>query len=368
MFGRRYPIFRGGILFRLRGKPGPGVASAVANNSMTRRNFLTVVAGAAAWPLLSHAQQPAMPVIGFLSSGSPRTFARFTAAFREGLRSQGYTEGRNVWIDYRWAEGHYDELPALAAELVQRQVALIAAGGGIASAQSARNATRTIPVLFVAGFDPVRLKLVTSLNNPGGNVTGVSVFSTELATKRLELLHDLMPAAQTIAILVNPGTTAAGIEIKDATAGIETESATAAAQLLGLELVVLEATTDSDLEAAFALAVRKQASALLVSADPFFTIRRAELVALAARHALPAMYPWREYVEAGGLVSYGTELTWAYRQIGVYAGRIMKGAKPTDLPVQLPTNFELVINLKTAKALGLTVPPLVLARADKAIE
>jgi putative ABC transport system substrate-binding protein len=326
---------------------------------MIRRNFLTVIAGAAAWPLVSHAQQPAMPVIGFLSSGSPRTFAKLTAAFREGLRSQGYIEGRNVWIDYRWAEGHYEDLPALAAELVRRQVTLIAATGGIVSAQSAKKATSTIPILFVAGFDPVRLELVASLNNPGGNVTGVSVFSTELATKRLELLHDLMPGAHTIAILVNPGSLAAGIETKDATA---------AAQLLGLELLVLEATTESDLQAAFALAARKQMSALLVSADPFFTIRRAELVALAARHALPTMYPWREYVEAGGLVSYGTELTWAYHEIGVYAGRIMKGTKPTELPVQLPTEFELVINLKTAKALGLTVSPMMLVRANKTIE
>jgi len=335
---------------------------------LTRRNVLPITAGAAAWPLASYAQQPTLPVIGFLSSGSPRTFAKFTDAFRQGLRSQGYTEGRDVWIDYRWAEGHYGELPGLAADLVQRQVGLIIAAGGIASAQSAKNATTNIPVLFVAGFDPVQIKLVSSLNNPGGNVTGVSVFSTELATKRLELLRDLIPGAKTIAILVNPGTTAAGIEIKDSTYGIETESATAAAQVLGVALVVLDAVTEADLEAAFSLAVRRQAGALLVSADPFFTIRRAQLVALAARHALPTMYPWREYVEGGGLVSYGTELTWAYQQIGIYAGRILKGAKPTELPVQLPTNFELVINLKTAKALGLTVPPLVQARVNEAIE
>jgi putative ABC transport system substrate-binding protein len=326
---------------------------------MTRRNFLSVVAGASAWPLVSYAQQPAMPMIGFLSSGSPRTFARFIAAFREGLRSQGYIEGRNVWIDYRWAEGHYDELPALAAELVRRRVTLIAATGGVLSAQAAKNATRTIPVVFVVGFDPVQLGLVASLSNPGGNVTGVTVFSTELATKRLELLHDLMPGVVTIAILVNPTSIATDSETKDTIA---------AAQHMGFELLVLEATTDSDLEAAFALAVRKRTNALLVSADPFFTIRRAELVALAARHALPTMYPWREYVEAGGLVSYGTELTWAYHQIGVYAGRIVKGAKPTELPVQLPTNFDLTINLKTAKALGLTVSPLVLVRANKTID
>jgi putative tryptophan/tyrosine transport system substrate-binding protein len=325
----------------------------------TRRNFLTVAGGAAAWPLASYAQQPRMPVIGFLSPGSPRSFAPLTAAFRDGLQSQGYAEGRNVFIDYRWAEGHYDELPALATALVRRPVDLIAAAGGVLPAQAAKIATSTIPILFVAGFDPVQLDLVASLNNPGGNLTGVSVLTTELAAKRLELLHDLLPSAQTIALLVNPGSVATPIEAKDTVA---------AAQHWGIEVLMLEAATDRELEAAFASAAMKRASALLVSADPFFTTRRAELVALAARHAQPAMYPWREYVEAGGLLSYGTELTWAYHQIGVYAGRIIKGAKPAELPVHQPTDFDLVINLKTARALGLTVSPLLLIRANKTIE
>jgi putative ABC transport system substrate-binding protein len=326
---------------------------------MTRRNFLAVIAGATAWPLVSSAQQRSMPVIGFLSSGSPRTFEKLIVAFREGLSSQGYVEAQNVFIDYRWAEGHYDELPALAAALVRRRVSLIAATGGVLSAQAAKKASETTPVVFVVGFDPVQLDLVASLNNPGGNVTGVSVFSTELATKRLELLHDLMPGARTIAILVNPTSIATDNETNDTAA---------AARQKGSELAILEATTETEIEAAFALALSKRADALLVSADPFFTIRRAQLVALARRHALPTIYPWREYVEAGGLLSYGTELTWAYHQIGVYAGRILKGAKPSELPVQLPTTFDLVINLITATALGLTVSPLLLARANKVIE
>jgi putative ABC transport system substrate-binding protein len=325
----------------------------------TRRNFLIVIAGTAAWPRASHAQERAMPVVGFLNSASPRAAAKFTASFREGLQSQGFIEGRNVWIDYRWAEGHYDDLPKLAAELVQSQVTLIAATGGVTSAQAAKNATATIPVLFVAGFDPVQLGLVASLNNPGGNVTGVSVFSTELATKRLEVLHDLMPGISTLGILVNPGSGATRIE---------TRESVAAAQHFGLELLVLEASTEREIDAAFASLASKKTNALLVSADPFFTSKRDELVALAARHTLPAMYPWREYVEAGGLLSYGTELTWAYNQIGSYAGRILKGAKPTELPVQLPTSFELIINLKTAKSLGLTLPALVLARVTETID
>jgi len=275
------------------------------------------------------------------------------------LQSQGFIEGRNVRIDYRWAEGHYDDLPKLAAELVQSQVNLIAATGGVTPAQVAKNATATIPVLFVAGFDPVQLGLVASLNNPGGNLTGVSVFSTELATKRLEVLHDLLPGISALGILVNPGSVATRIE---------TRESVAAAQHFGLELLVIEASTEREIDAAFASLASNKTNALLVSADPFFTSKRDELVALAARHALPAMYPWREYVEAGGLLSYGTELTWAYHQIGNYAGRILKGAKPTDLPVQLPTNFDLVINVKTAKALGLTVPALVLARVSETID
>jgi putative ABC transport system substrate-binding protein len=325
----------------------------------TRRRFLTLISAATTWPLASHAQQRTMPVIGFLNSASPRALSKYTAAFREGLQAQGFVEGRNVWIDYRWAEGHYDELPRLASELVQSQVTLIAATGGVTSAQAARNATSTIPILFVAGFDPVALGLVASLNNPSGNATGVSVFSTELATKRLEVLHDLLPGVTTLGLLVNPGSSATRIETRDSIS---------AAQQFGIELIVLEASTEREIDAAFGSLASKKTNALLVSADPFFTSKRDELVALAARHRLPAMYPWREYVEAGGLLSYGTELTWAYHQIGVYAGRIIKGAKPTELPVQLPTSFELVINLKTAKSLGLTIPALLLARANETID
>jgi putative ABC transport system substrate-binding protein len=324
-----------------------------------RRNILISAVAAAASPVASHAQQSANPVIGFLSSGSPRTFAGLLAAFREGLGSQGYSEGSNVWFDYRWAEGHYEDLPALAEQLVQRPVNLIAATGGLVSVKAAKKVTPTIPIVFVAGFDPVQLELVASLSNPGGNLTGVSVFSTELTTKRLEMLHDLLPTARSIAIVVNPGSVAAKIEIQDSFI---------AARRIGLNLLVLEAANDRELDKAFALAAAKGTNALLVSADPFFTTRRADFVSLAARNALPAIYPWREYAEAGGLVSYGTELTWAYRQVGDYAGRILKGIKPADLPVQLPTDFELVINMKTAKALGLTVPPLLLVRANKTIE
>jgi putative ABC transport system substrate-binding protein len=327
---------------------------------MTRRNFLAGVAAVTASPVVCLAQQQPIPVIGFLSSASPRAFAPLIGAFRDGLQSRGYIESRNVFVEYRWAEGHYGDLPALAAELVQRRVALIAATGGVLSAQAAKNATKTIPIVFVAGFDPVALDLVASLNNPGANLTGVSVFSTELATKRLEVLHDLLPTVGTIALLVNPGAAITPIEVKDSIAG---------AQQLGLNLVVMRANNETELEAAFASAATNGPKpALLLSADPFFTSRRDQVVAMAARFALPTMYPWREYVEAGGLLSYGTELSWAYYQIGEYAGRILQGTKPAELPVQLPTDFHLVINLKTAKALGLALTPLVLARVNETIE
>jgi ABC-type uncharacterized transport system substrate-binding protein len=315
---------------------------------MNRRSFLTALGGATVWPLVAQAQQPALPVIGFLSSASPRAFAHFVAAFREGLQTQGFVHGRNVWIDYRWAEGHYNDLPALAADLVQRKVALIAATGGVVSARAAIKATTTIPIVFVVGFDPVKLGLVTRLNKPGANATGVSIFTTELVTKRLELLTKLLPQMRTVAMLVNPGAAVTRIEITETSA---------AAQMLGLELLTIEARSESDFDAAFASAVKQQAGALLISADPFFTSRRVRLVALAAQFALPTMYPLRIYVEAGGLVSYGTELPWAYRQVGAYAGRILKGAKPGELPVMLPSNFDLVINSNTAKALGIAVPP-----------
>jgi putative ABC transport system substrate-binding protein len=300
-----------------------------------------------------------MPSIGFLSSGSPRTFGKFIAAFHEGLGEQGYVEGHNVWIDYHWAEGHYSDLDALATDLVRNQVTLIAATGGVVSAKAAKRATTAIPIVFVVGFDPVQLGLVASINKPGGNATGASVYTTELAAKRLSILSELVPGIRTIGILVNPGS---------ATTERETKDTIAAAQRLGRPIAVFKATTESEIDAALASAAQQQVGALLVSADPLFTIRRVQLVALAARHALPTVYPWREFVEAGGLMSYGTELTWAYRQIGLYSGRILKGTKPSDLPVMLPTRYDLIINLKTAKALALNVPPKLLALADEVIE
>jgi ABC-type uncharacterized transport system substrate-binding protein len=327
---------------------------------MRRREFIKLVAGSAAvWPPTAHAQQPALPMIGFLNSGSPRAFVPLTAAYGEGLQTQGLVHGHDVWIDYRWAEGHYGDLPAMAADLVRHGAALIAATGGTISALAAKAATSTLPIVFVVGFDPVQLGLVASLNRPGGNATGLSLFTTELATKRLELLHDLLPATHTITLLVNPRSAGAAIEIRETRA---------AAGKLGLEVGTIDATSESDFEAAFASAVSQKASAVLVSADPLFMNQRSQLVALAARYALPAMYGFTAYIEAGGLVSYGPELTWAYQQAGVYTGRILKGAKPTDLPVMLPTHFNFAINLRTAKTLGLTVPPSLLVRADKVIE
>jgi ABC-type uncharacterized transport system substrate-binding protein len=325
-----------------------------------RREFITLLGGAAAWPLAARAQQPGTPVIGFLNSASPRPFANMVDAFREGLKSQGLLEGRDFRIEYQWAEGDYNKLPALASELVQRGVALIAATGGIISAQAAIKATSTIPILFVIGIDPVELGMVSSLSRPGGNVTGVSLYTTELATKRLEMLKELVPGGSTFALLVNSARSQAiDIEIKDMSA---------AARRFGLELIVLKARTEREIEAAFASAAGQGASAITISADPFFTSLSGQLVALAARHSLPAVYPFRQYIRAEGLMSYGTELAWAYRQIGFYASRILKGEKPADLPVQLPTKFDLVINLKTAKALGLDVPPTLLAIADEVIE
>lgn len=294
-----------------------------------------------------------------MSSASPRAFAHLVAAFREGLKAQGFVHGRNVWIDYRWAEGHYKDLPALAADLVQRKVAVIAATGGVVSARAAIKATTTIPIVFVVGFDPVKLDLVSQLNKPGANATGVSIFTTELVTKRLELLTKLLPQMSTVAMLVNPGAVVTRIEIPETRA---------AAKKLGLKLVMIEARSENDFEPALASAVKQKASALLVSADPFFTSRRVRLVALAAQYALPTMYPLRVYVEAGGLLSYGTELPWAYHQVGVYAGRILNGAKPGELPVMLPSNFDLFINSKTAKALGITVPPDISVLAHEVVK
>jgi putative ABC transport system substrate-binding protein len=303
------------------------------------------------------AQEKAMPVIGYLSSYSPLN--PFVAAFRQGLSEAGYVEGQNVAIEYRWAEGNYERLPALAADLVGRKVDVIAASGGDRSSRAAKNATSTIPIVSVIGGDPVAAGLVASLARPGGNLTGVSFLDVELTPKRLELLSELVPQASVIALLVNSGDPNAERIMRDAQEAARTK---------GVQLLILKASTESEIDAAFATLVELRAGALLVGAAPFFLTRRDQIVALAARHAVPAFYDVREYVAAGGLISYGTSLTAVYRQLGIYAGKILKGEKPADLPVQQPTRFELVINLKTANTLGLTVPQSILARADEVIE
>ena len=327
---------------------------------MRRREFITLVGGAAvAWPLAARAQQPATPVIGFLSSGSPRTFVNFLKAFHAGLSDEGFVERRNVAIVYRWAEGHFDELDALAIELVAEGAAVIAATGGVRSAEAAKNATTTIPVVFVIGFDPVKVGLVASFNKPGGNLTGTTIITTELATKRLSLLYDLDPGMRNVAILVNPESMRADVEI---------ENVIVAARDTGRPLFVLRASSISEIDAAFASLAEQQLRALIISAAPFFMTRRAQLVGLAASHKMPVVYPFREFVDDGGLMSYGPSLTSAYRRAGVYAGRILKGAKPGELPIESPSRFEFLINLKTAKTLNLTIPPGVLAIADEVIE
>jgi putative tryptophan/tyrosine transport system substrate-binding protein len=318
---------------------------------MRRREFTAGLGASLAAPLVARAQQPLPPIIGFLNSGSPGPFARLLAAFHQGLKDGGYVEGQNVVIEYRWAEGHYDRLSTLAADLVRRQVAVLAATGGTPSVLAAKAATTKIPILFVAA-DPVRDGLVASLNRPGGNLTGVSVFSAELAPKRLQFLRELAPKAGKIAVLTNP----ASMDEPDALTRA------------GLQVLTITATAESDLEPAFNHAVQQGVEALLVTADPFLNSRRAQIVALAARHSLPAAYPWREYVEAGGLMSYGTSLMGTYRQVGQYVSRVLKGDKPADLPVQNPIKFDLAVNLKTAKALGIAIPETLLATADEVIE
>jgi putative ABC transport system substrate-binding protein len=326
---------------------------------MERREVFTLLGGAAAaWPLAARAQQT-LPVVGFLSTSSPAPFAHLVASFRRGLQETGFIEGRNVTIDYRWAEGRYDRLPTLAADLVRRQVAVIVTSGGENPSVAAKAATATIPIVFNVGSDPVKIGLVASLARPGGNSTGVNIFTVELSEKRLGLLHDTIPAALSVAVLVNPNFAPAVANAREAEA---------AARRVGKDVVVLDAGNESEIDAAFARMAQGRLGALLVAADPFFNSRREQIVALAARYAIPAIYEWREFAQAGGLMSYGTSLIEAYRLQGVYAGRILKGEKPADLPVVQLSKFELVINLNTAKALGLAIPPGVLAITDEVIE
>ena len=327
---------------------------------MKRREFITLLGGAAAaWPVAARAQQPVTPVIGFMSGRSPAESEYLVKAFRTGLNELGYVEGRNVSVEYRWADGHYDRLPALAAELVGRRVAAIAATGGSVSGLAAKAATATTPIVFSSGGDAVKLGLVASLNRPGGNVTGVNLIFGALGAKRLELLRDLIPQATTIAMLVNLNYPSASTEVQETEAG---------ARSLGLQLHVFNATVESEFERAFAAITAQRVAGLLVGDDPFLQSRRDKLVQLAANHAIPAIYFSRDFSDAGGLMSYGPSIIDAYRLVGFYIGRVLNGERPADLPVIQPTKFDLVINLKTAKALQLTVSPTLLARADEVIE
>ena len=327
---------------------------------MRRREFISLLGGAAAaWPLAARAQQPTVPVIGFLHSASHAPNAHMVRAFHSGLKEAGYVEGQNVAIVYRYADGQYDRLPMLAAELVRSQVAVLAATGGDPAVLAARAVTATIPIVFTTGSDPVALGYVASLNRPGGNVTGVVLLSSNLGAKRIGLLRELVPKADAIGALVNPTYPVATAQLK------EVQEAAAS---VGVRLIIANASAERDFEPAFALLVQQRSSALMISSDPFFNSRRDQIVALAARHAVPAIYEWREFAEAGGLMSYGTSVTEAYRLAGIYAGRVLKGDKPADLPVMQSSKFEFVINLKTAKALGLDVPLGMSAAADEVIE
>ena len=328
---------------------------------MRRREFITLLGGAAAaWPVAARAQQPAMPVIGFLNLVSPETYADRLRAFRQGLKDTGYVEGENVAIDYRWADNQIDRLSPMAAELVRRRVAVITAAGGNAAAVAAKAATTTIPIVFSTTEDPVRLGFVASLARPGGNLTGINSLIGELVAKRLELLRELVPVVTRVAVLVNPADASS--------AGTTLREVEAAAGAMGLQIRIVNASAGRELDAAFASFVHERPDAIFVAGQPFFTSRRVQLALLAAHHSIPAIYGVREIAEVGGLMSYGINLVDGWRQIGVYTGRILKGAKPADLPVEQASKFQLVINLQTAKILGLTIPPSLVARADEVIE
>ena len=324
---------------------------------MRRREFVTLLGGAAAWPVTAWAQQPRLPVVGFLNAGSPEGYAVYVTGFLKGLNQSGYVEGQNVTVEYQWAGGQYDRLQAMAADLVRRKVSVIAAN--TPAAPVAKAATTEIPIVFVSTGDPVMVGIVTSFNRPGGNVTGVGLLGAELETKRLELLHQFIPGTTPIGVLVNPTNPAANLQLR------ELQNA---AGVIKRQINIVPASTALDIETSFTTAPQQGAGALLIVQDPFYNSQRKQLVALAARHKLPVLYPLREFAEIGGLVSYGHNLVDGYREMGAYAGRVLKGEKPADLPVVQPTKFEFVINVKTAKTLGLTVPPHLLATADEVIE
>jgi len=326
---------------------------------MQRREFIIAVGAAAVWPLAADAQQPPMPVIGFLSTRSASDSARLVKAFGKGLEEAGFSEGKNISVDYRFADGRFDRLTEMAADLVRRPVAVLVTSGGASSAVAARGATSTIPIVFVIGGDPVRLGLAASLSHPGGNATGITIISGELAPKRLGLLRELVPNAKAFAAITNPNTPEGRVQSADMRA---------AAQSLGLKFRLLEAADEMGIEAAFAALAQEKPDALLVGSDPLFDVHRDKLVALVAAAAIPAIYQFRDFTTAGGLMSYDPDIADGYRQIGVYAGKVLKGASPADLPILQPTKFHLVINLKTAKALDLEIPANLLARADEVIE